>query len=122
MMTLPFLVDDRVESHSSLSGLTVPDNEFTLAAANGNHGVNRFQPSLQRLLNRLAVDDSWSNPLDGIKLLCDDGPFPIDRLPESVDDSTDDGISNGHGNDPFRSLNEIPFLISLVSPSKTDPT
>ena len=32
-----FLVDDRIRSNHSLTGLAVADNQLTLAAANGNH-------------------------------------------------------------------------------------
>ena len=80
----PFLIDDCVESKGSLSGLAVPNDEFALAAANGNHGVNRFQSGLHRLFDRLSINNSWSNPLDGIKLVCRNGPFPSMGRPRAL--------------------------------------
>ena len=53
-----FLGNNGVNTKSGVTNLTVANNQFTLAAANGNHCVNAFQTRRQRLFYRLAV----SNP------------------------------------------------------------
>jgi hypothetical protein len=45
------LVDDRVDSDSRFTGLTVSDDQLPLAAADWNHGVNRFYAGLKRLMD-----------------------------------------------------------------------
>jgi len=40
------LIDDGVDRHSGLARPAIPDDEFALASANGDHAVDRRQTSL----------------------------------------------------------------------------
>src|SRR5262249_10925247 len=51
---LALLVDDGVERDGGLAGLAVTDDELALAAADGDHRVDRLEAGLERLLDRLA--------------------------------------------------------------------
>jgi hypothetical protein len=52
---LALLVDDRVERHGGLAGLTVADDQLALAAADGDHRVDGLEARLQGLVDRLAL-------------------------------------------------------------------
>ena len=55
MHVLSFLVDYRVNRDSGFSGLAVADDQFSLPAADRNHGINGFDAGLDRLLQHLLV-------------------------------------------------------------------
>ena len=52
------LVDNGINRNGGLTCLAVADNQLTLPASDRYHRINRFQPCLQRLGNRLAEDYS----------------------------------------------------------------
>ena len=52
------LVDDGVNGYSRLTCLAVTDDKLTLTTTNGNHRVDSLQTCLQRLLHRLAIDNT----------------------------------------------------------------
>ena len=51
------LIDDRIDSNSRLSRLTVTDDQLTLSATDRYHGIHGFQSGLQRLVYRLTKDN-----------------------------------------------------------------
>jgi hypothetical protein len=70
-----FLVEDRVDRDGGLARLAVADDELALAAANRHHAVDRLEARLQRLADRLAIDDAGRDALDRRGLLGEDsGP------------------------------------------------
>ena len=54
------LVDYGVQGYGRLAGLPVADNELSLAASNGNHGVYCLEACLQGLMHRLTEYHSGS--------------------------------------------------------------
>src|SRR5882724_11130877 len=67
------LIDDGVENDGGLPRLTVADDQLTLAAADGDHGVDGLDAGPERLANRLAIEHARRNALQRIALLRDDG-------------------------------------------------
>ena len=61
---LPLLVDDRVDRDGRLAGLAVADDQLALTAADRHHRVDRLEPGLQRLLDRLRSTTPGAMPLD----------------------------------------------------------
>ena len=61
---LPLLVDDRVDRDGGLARLAVADDQLALAAADRHHRVDRLEAGLQRLLDRLPIDDARRDALD----------------------------------------------------------
>src|SRR5690606_15592655 len=59
-----FLVDDRIDTYSRFTGLTVTDYQFALTSANRDHRVNRFDTCLKRLVYRLTVNNARSLALN----------------------------------------------------------
>src|SRR5260370_38748524 len=59
------LIDDGVEGDCGLAGLAVANDQFTLSAADRDHGVDRLDTGLHWLFHRLAVDHAVRDALDG---------------------------------------------------------
>ena len=81
----PRIADDRVDADGRLAGGTVADDQFALAAADGDHRVDGHNARLHRLADRLAPDDAGRDFLYRITRVAFDGPFAVHRLAERVD-------------------------------------
>ena len=86
---LPFLVDDRVNRQSGLAQLAVADDEFALAAADRNHGVNRFDAGLNRLFDGFAGNDARGDLFHRIKLIRFNLAFAVQRLAQRIRDAAE---------------------------------
>ena len=104
-----FLVDDRVDSYSSLTCLSVANDQLTLAAADRNHGVNRLQTCLNRLANGLTFNNARSNFFNNVKLSCFDRAFTVNRLTQGVNNAAFQCGSDGNLQNAAGSLNDIAF-------------
>src|SRR4029078_4619561 len=107
---LALLVDDRVDRDGGFAGLSVADDQLTLAAADRHHRVDRLQTGLERLFHRLAGDDSGSDALDRVVLIGDDVAFTVDRVAEGIDDAADQGIAHRHAHDAASAFHFVAFL------------
>ena len=58
------LVDDGVDRHGGLAGLAVADDQFALAAADRDQGVDGLEAGLHRLMHRLARNDAGRLDVD----------------------------------------------------------
>ncbi len=93
----PGLVDDRVDTDGRLAGRSVPDDQLTLAATNGNHRVNRHDARLHRLVDGLAANDAGRDFLDRISNVDSlIGPFAIDRFAQRIHDASQQPLADGH--------------------------
>src|SRR5262249_758528 len=88
------LIDDGVEGDGGFAGLAIADDQFALAAANGNHAIDRFQAGLQRLFHGLARDDARRFELDAAALFAGERATAVDGLAPGVADTTDQRSSN----------------------------
>ncbi len=91
---LALLIDDRVDRDRGLADGAVADDQLALSAADRDHRVDRLDPRLQRLLHRLAHDDSRRRRLDLAAHRRDDVAHAVDRLSQRVDDSSHEGWSD----------------------------
>src|SRR3989338_4883602 len=82
--TVPFLVDDRIQSNGSFTGLTVTDDKFTLTTSDRNKSVNRFNTGCHRFMNRLTSHNPWSFLFNKTDFCCFDWSFSINWLTKSV--------------------------------------
>jgi hypothetical protein len=81
------VVDDRVDRDRRLARLAVADDELALAAADRDHGVDRLQARLHRLLHGLARDHARGLELGGPGLGQVDVALAVERAAERVDDA-----------------------------------
>ena len=91
------LIDDRIDRDGGLAGATVADDEFALAAADRDHGIDGHDAGEQRLVHGFAGHDAGRDALDGISFFGVDRAFAVDGVTEGVDDATEQGFANGNG-------------------------
>ena len=82
-----FLIYDRVDGNSSLSGTAVTDDQFTLSSSYRNHRVNRFDSRLHRLTYRLSFHDTRSHDVDlAVTFNIRDRSLTILRVTKGIND------------------------------------
>src|SRR5579862_1707332 len=108
------LVDDRVDGQCRLACLTVTDDQLALSASDRHHRVNRLVTGLNRLADRLSVDDARRHALDGSRTLGIDRALAIDRLPERVHYAAEQLGAYGHFEDAASGLDRVTFGQMLV--------
>src|SRR6185503_4187610 len=108
------LVDDRVDAERGLPGLAVAQDQLALAAADGDHGVDRLPSGLQRLLDGLALDDVHAAAFDVAELLRGDRALAVERLPERVHHAAEHLGADRHLGDLAGALGDVAFLDAPV--------
>ena len=91
---LSLLIQDRIERNGRLAGLTVADNQLTLAASDGEHGVDGKKARLHGLIDRLTVDDAGGRRFDRIIVRLHDFSAAVDRRAERIDHAPKESLSN----------------------------
>ena len=96
------LVDDGVQNDGGLSRLPVADDQFALAAADRNHGVDGLDARLQRLAHRLAVHHARRDAFDRDALLRGDGSLTVNRLAQRIHHAADQCLAHRRGHNRAR--------------------
>ncbi len=104
------LIDDGIEGDGGLAGLAVANDQFALAAADGDHGVDGLDAGLQRRFHGHAVDHAGRQAFDGVELGAGDGAFVVDGLAEGVDHPADQRFAHRHGHDAAGAPHFVAFL------------
>ena len=108
------LVDDRIDSKRGLAGLPVADDQFALATTNRHHGVNRLQPGLYRLADRLTGNNARRDFFDRRKLRGLNRSLAIDRVAERIDDPAQKRFTDRDFENAPRCLNRVTLGDVLV--------
>ena len=99
------LVDDRVHDESSLSGVAVPDDELTLAAADGRESVHDLDPRLQGDFHGSTLGHPRSDELQRHRRIVGNGQgSSVQRSAERIDDPAEKIIGNAEGEERSRGL------------------
>jgi hypothetical protein len=83
------LVEHGIESDGSLSGLTITNDQLTLATTNGNHGIDGLETSLDGLADGLAGENARSLELGTALLLGVERALAVNRVSEGIDDTSE---------------------------------
>lgn len=123
------LVKHGVESDGSLSGLTVTNDQLTLTTANGNHGVDGLETSLDGLTDGLTGQNTGGLELSTAALSGLEGTLAVDGVTEGVNDTAEKSLTDGNVDlgyvslEVFRVSSSLSLTISPVrltdSPSLT---
>jgi hypothetical protein len=89
------LVEDGVETDGSLAGLTVADNQLTLATADGDHGIDRLETGLDGLVDGTAGKNAGGLDLGTAALLGLDGALAVDGVTQGIDDTAEQLRTDG---------------------------
>src|SRR5690606_37087987 len=81
------LVDEGVDRDGGLAGLAIADDQFALAAADGDERVERLHAGLDGFVHRGARDDARRLDFDAHALVGLDRALAIDRVAEAIDDA-----------------------------------
>ena len=94
------LVDNGVDGDGGLSRLAVADNQFALAAPDGNHRVNGFDACLKRFIHGLAENDARGLALQGhLRFLALDGAESVQRIAERIHHAAEHLLAHVDGRD-----------------------
>ena len=102
------LIDDRVDRDRGLAGSSVADDQLALAAADRDHGIDRLDSGLERLLDRLADDDAWRFGFDFARVLGVDRAGGVERAAEWIHYPADELVSD-------RNLEHAPGAADFVA-------
>jgi len=83
------LVKHGVKSDGSLSGLTITDDQLTLTTTDRNHGIDRFETCLDRLVDGLSGKDTRGFDFSSSPLLRLDWSLAIDGVTEGINDTSE---------------------------------
>jgi len=84
------LVQDGVKSDGGFTGLSITDDQLSLASADWDQRVDSLETGLHWLVDRLSGDDTWGFDVDSSSLLGVDWAFAVDGVSEWVDNSTEE--------------------------------
>jgi hypothetical protein len=112
----PPLVQNGIQSDGGFSGLSITDDQLSLASTNWDQRVNSFQTRLHWLVDRLSGDDTWGFDVDSSSDFGVDWAFAVDGVSERVDNSSEEfwaywDVDDGAGS----SYNITFFNFSIVT-------
>src|SRR5688572_15367879 len=110
MNVAPALVDDRVQRDGRLTGRAVADDQLALAAPDRDHRVDGLETGHQRLADLLAVDDARSLDLDATAVIGNDRPLAVDRVPDGIDNASEERVADRNVRDAGGPLDDVAFL------------
>lgn len=92
----PLLVEDGIQSDGGLSGLTITDNQLTLATADGDHSIDGLETGLDGLVDRATGQNAGGLDLSTGSLLGVEGTLAVNGVTEGVDDTAEQLRADGH--------------------------
>ncbi len=107
---LPLLVDDGVDGNRGLAGLAVADDQLALAAADRDHGVDRLEAGLHRLMDRFTGDDAGRLDFHLAVVVGLDLALAVDGNADAVDHPADQRLADRNLDDALGALDGVAFL------------
>jgi hypothetical protein len=104
------LVQDGVYSDSGLSGLSVSDDQLTLASSNGHETVDGFKASLHRFVHTLAGNNTGGLDFHTVSLIALHGSLAIDGISEGIEHTTQHFFTDGNVDNSASTTHDVAFL------------
>src|SRR5450432_2267688 len=114
------LIEDGVERDRGLAGLAVADDQFALATADRDQGIDRLQPGRHRLVDRFARNDAGRLDVDAHPFVGFDRALAVDRITELIDDAAEQALADGGVDDGAGALDGLAFLDLAVGAENHD--
>ena len=102
------MVDDGVDRDGCLAGLAVADDEFALAASEGNHRIDDQNPGREGPRHERPVDDGRGRSLDWGQRLRRERRSPIERRAKRVDHAAKERFPNGNAGNLAGAMHDAP--------------
>mmetsp|Transcript_2822 Transcript_2822/g.4822 ORF Transcript_2822/g.4822 Transcript_2822/m.4822 type:complete len:302 (-) Transcript_2822:159-1064(-) len=106
-LLLGLLVNDGINGDGSLSSLTITNDKLTLSTSDRDQGINSLQARKHRFGDRLSGDDSRRLDLGTRTLAVVKRRASVDRLSNSVNDTSQKLFADGNIHDSSRSLHGV---------------
>ena len=107
------MVDNGVDRNRGLAGLTVTNDQLTLATTDRNHRVDRLETGLHRLMNRFTFHDAWCFDFDLAVSVSLNWALTIDRNTDTIHNAANQCFADRNLNDAFSPLDDVTFLDML---------
>ena len=114
------LVEDGVNGDSGLAGLTVTDDELTLATTNGHHRVDGLETGQHGLVDRAAGENTGSLNGGTAAFRRLDRTLTVDGIAEGVDNTTQEGGADGDVDNLAGTLDCVAFLDETIATEDRD--
>ena len=108
------LIDDGIYRHCGLAGLTIADDQLTLATTDRYHRVDCLISSLYRLIYRLTIDHARRHALNRRLTRCIDRTLAVNRITQRINYTTQQAFTHGHFQNAASGLHCIAFRDVLV--------
>src|ERR1700722_3189241 len=118
------LVDNRIYRDRRLADGTIADDQFALATAEREQGINDDEPGLNRLDHEIPIDDRWRRTLDRLLCVGRDRAHPVEWPAERIDDTTEHRRPHWNAHHVSRAPHHVTGLnrIDIVQQNATDAT
>src|SRR5467141_572184 len=104
------LVQNGVECDRGLAGLAVADDQFALATADRDQGIDRLEAGRHRLVDRFARNDAGRLDVDAHPLVGLNRALAVDRITERIDHAAEQALADGGVDDGAGALDGLAFL------------
>ncbi len=104
------LVDEGIDGDGGLTGLTVTNDQLTLAAADGHERVNRLDAGLHGLVHRLTRDDAGGLLFHALASHVLERALAVDRVAERIDHAAEQTLADGNVHNGAGALDAVAFL------------
>jgi hypothetical protein len=112
------LVKHSIESNSGLTSLTVTNDQLTLTTADGDHGVDTLQTSLDRLVDGTTGQDTRGLELSTALGLGVDGALAINGVTKGVNDTPKEFGTDRNVDNLSSTLDSLTLLDETVGTEK----
>jgi len=110
------LVQDGVKSDGGFTGLSITDDQLSLASADWYKGVNSLETRLHWLVDGLSGNDTWGFDVDSSSLFGVDWAFAVDGVSEWIDNSSEELWADWDVDDSTSSSYDVTLLdLSIVT-------
>ena len=90
--------------------MAIPNDQFALATANGDHAVNGLEARRHRFVHRFTRDDARRFLLSQSGFLCFDRAFAVNGVAQTVNNAAQQFVTDRHAHDGVGTLDDVAFF------------
>merc|ERR1719337_360323 len=111
-----FLVQNGIQSNGGFSGLSITNDQLSLASTDWDQGVNSFQTRLHWFVDGFSGNNTWGFDVNSSSFFGVNWAFAVDGVTEWINDSSEEFWSDWDVDDSTGSSDDITFFdFSIVT-------